>query len=427
MSVNRAILRLALPSIISNITVPLLGMADTAIVGHMGNAAFIAAISLGTTAFSMVYWVFSFLRMSTSGLIAQAHGAKNHIMATEVMRKSLGVSLGIAIFLLICQQPLFHITSLLMHAREDALPYLHTYFFVAIWGAPSILFNYSLSGWFIGHQDTRTPMWAAILQNISNIILSLLFVYRLDWGIAGVAWGTVLGAWTGTLFMLLRLNIRQLFRMESTNSRYHLLQTNIDIFLRTLCLVCVTVYFTRAGSMQAQGILEANTLLMQFFVLFSFFADGFANAGEALAGRHHGANDKRGLRTLICHLHRWGLGTALCFGLIYAVFGSSFLTLLTNQVMVKKLAVSFLPWLCLMPLMGYAAFMWDGVFIGLTRSRQMLGSMFIGMLTFFLLWLPLRTFLGNHALWLAFDAYLGMRGLAQWWMARRFQELICEG
>lgn len=423
MSVDRAILRLALPSIVSNITVPLLGMADTAIVGHMGNAAFIAAISLGTTAFSMIYWVFSFLRMSTSGLVAQAYGARDKAMAADVMRRSLALSIGIALFLLICQQPLFRVTAFLMHARTDVLPYLHTYFFTAIWGAPSILLNYSLSGWFIGQQDTRTPMWAAILQNIANILLSLYFVYGLHGGIAGVAWGTVSGTWTGTLFMIFRLNIRLLLKPTDRKVRNHLLSTNVDIFLRTLCLVCVTVFFTRAGSMQVQGILEANTLLMQFFVLFSFFADGFANAGEALAGNYQGANDKRGLRTLVRHLHRWGLGMALCFVLLYTLSGPLVLSFFTNQSTVRNLAINFLPWLCLLPLTSYAAFIWDGIFIGLTRSRQMLWSMLAGMFTFFLLWFTLHPLLNNHALWLAFDAYLGMRGLAQWKMTRSFQEL----
>lgn len=394
-------------------------MVDTAIVGHMGDSKYIAAIALGGTAFSMMYWVFAFLRMSTSGLIAQAYGAGNETLAKDVLRKSLLLAAAIASLILLLQFPLFHGAALLTAARAEALDEFSTYFFTCVWGAPAILLNYSLSGWFIGRQDTRTPMYAAILQNVMNIVLSASFVYLCDMGIRGVALGTVLGAWSGTFHMTFR--IRHLAHSQLLHKRQgigwgSLFTINRDIFLRTLCLVAVTVYFTRAGSEQTPGILEANAILMQLFIFFSFFIDGFANAGEALSGRFYGAGDERGLRESICALFAWGVGIALTFALFCFFAGQYVLQLLTNHAQVLAVAADYLPWLCIMPLLAFPAFVWDGIYIGLTRSRQMFLSMFFAMLVFFVLWFTLRQFIHNHALWLAFDAYLLMRGLMQWWM-----------
>lgn len=417
---SREILRLAIPSIVSNITVPLLGMVDTTIVGHLGSPAFIAAISLGGTAFSVLYWLFAFLRMSTSGLVSQAFGAADEGRSADVMRKSLSLGMAISAGILLLQVPLFHFVLWLTPARQDVLLPLQTYYYMCVWGAPAILFSYCLSGWFIGRQDTKTPMFAAILQNVVNILLSLFFVYTLDMSIRGVALGTVLGAWSGMLFMLLRLR-RWDFSQKSARfigwGRFF--SINKDIFFRTLCLVAVTVYFTRAGSLQREGVLEANAVLMQLFMLFSFFMDGFANAGEALSGRFYGSRDALRLGEMIRELFVWGGGMGIFFSLIYRMGGEWLLSVFTDQRSVLLTARDFLPWIWVMPLAGFAAFLWDGVFIGLTRSRQMFQSMASAMLVFFGLWFSLRGWLGNHALWLAFDAYLLTRGMLQWYLYKK--------
>lgn len=417
---SREILRLAVPSIVSNITVPLLGMVDTTIVGHLGSPAYIAAISLGGTAFSVLYWLFGFLRMSTSGLVSQAYGAADGARSADVMRKSLSLGVAISAAILLLQVPLFHFVLLLTPARADVLLPLQTYYGVCVWGAPAILLSYCLSGWFIGRQDTKTPMFAAILQNVVNILLSLFFVYPLDMSIRGVALGTVLGAWSGMLFMLLRLG-RLHFSQKTPHSigwgRFF--SINKDIFFRTLCLVIVTVYFTRAGSLQRVGVLEANAVLMQLFMLFSFFMDGFANAGEALSGRFYGSRDALGLGEMIRTLFLWGGGMGLFFSLLYMMGGEWVLGVFTNQRGVLLTARDYLPWIWAMPLAGFAAFLWDGVFIGLTRSRQMFLSMASAMVVFFVLWFSLRGLLANHALWLAFDAYLLTRGMLQWYLYKK--------
>lgn len=417
---DREILRLAVPSIVSNITVPLLGMVDTTIVGHLGDSAYIAAISLGGTAFSVLYWVFAFLRMSTSGLVAQAYGVGDDSLSGDVMRKSLLLGLGISVAILLLQVPLFHLVLLLTPARPDVLLPLHTYYNMCVWGAPAILLSYCLSGWFVGRQDTRTPMFAAILQNVANILLSMFFVYRMGMGIKGVALGTVLGAWSGMFFMLFRMEMPA---SVSKKSRFigwgRLFSINKDIFFRTLCLVTVTVYFTRAGSLQREGVLEANAVLMQLFMLFSFFMDGFANAGEALGGRLYGNKDAGSLRKMILDLFAWGGGTAVFFSLFYMVCDEWVLSVFTDQRVVLQTAREFLPWIWIMPMAGFSAFLWDGVFIGLTRSRQMFVSMAASMLLFFILWFFFRGVLSNHALWLSFDTYLLARGFFQWYMYKK--------
>lgn len=417
---SREILRLAVPSIVSNITVPLLGMVDTTIVGHLGSPAYIAAISLGGTAFSVVYWVFAFLRMSTSGLVSQAYGAADRARSADVMRKSLSLGLIISAAILLLQVPLFHFVLLLMPARPDVLLPLHTYYYVCVWGAPAILLSYCLSGWFIGCQDTRTPMFAAILQNVVNILLSLFFVCQLGMSIRGVALGTVLGAWSGMLFMFLRLGRAGFLQKNAHSIAWgRFFSINKDIFLRTFCLVAVTVYFTRAGSLQREGVLEANAVLMQLFMLFSFFMDGFANAGEALSGRFYGSRDARRLGEMIRELFVWGGGMGLFFSLLYMLGGEWVLSVFTNQRGVLLTARDFLPWIWALPLAGFSAFLWDGVFIGLTRSRQMFLSMAAAMLLFFALWFSLHSLMENHALWLAFDAYLLARGMLQWWLYKK--------
>lgn len=417
---SREILRLAVPSIVSNITVPLLGMVDTTIVGHLGSPAYIAAISLGGTAFSVLYWVFAFLRMSTSGLVSQAFGAADRARSADVMRKSLSLGLAISAAILLLQVPLFHFVLWLTPARPDVLLPLHTYYSVCVWGAPAILLSYCLSGWFIGRQDTKTPMFAAILQNVVNILLSLFFVYHLDMSIRGVALGTVLGAWSGMLFMLFR--VRRLdfsTKIAQSIGWGRFFSINRDIFFRTLCLVAVTVYFTRAGSLQREGVLEANAVLMQLFMLFSFFMDGFANAGEALSGRFYGSREALRLGEMIRELFVWGGGMGLFFSLLYIIGGEWVLTVFTNQQGVLLTARDYLPWIWVMPPAGFAAFLWDGVFIGLTRSRQMFQSMASAMLLFFGVWFSLRGWMGNHALWLAFDSYLLMRGMLQWFLYKK--------
>lgn len=428
--INRAILRLALPSVVSNITVPLLSLVDLSIVGHLGQQEQIGAIAIGSMGFNMLYWIFAFLRMGTTGLTSQAHGAKQtQECATALLRALLT---GIVISLLLCalQVPLQQLISLIMQPSKAVLPYFTTYFRICIWGAPAILCSYALTGWFIGMQNTRIPMLIAITQNILNIAISLILVLYLDWGLKGVALGTVIGLYAGLIMALLLAH--KLWRKEGMlqPALSHILNkhdilkfatVNTDIFLRTICLVCVMTFFTSAGSMQGDTILAANTLLMEFFMLYSFFMDGLANAAEALSGEHHGANDYALLRTTIIQLFKWAINLGILFTMLYIIGGLQILQWLTNQYDVISTAYHYLPWIWTIPLLSVMAFIWDGVYIGLCWSRRMLISMFFATVVFFIIYFSGIHNLHNSALWLAFVSYLATRGLTQTalWFAQK--------
>ena len=418
MKIQNPILRLALPSVVTNITVPLLGLVDATIVGHMGRAEYIGAIAIGTTIFNMVYWIFGFLRMGTTGIVSQAHGAGDDQAIRDGLLRSLLLGLFISLCLLLLQTPLLRFAMWLMQPEKEVATYATEYFRVCIWGAPAMMASYSLTGWFIGMQDTRTPMRMAILQNLVNILLTTIFVFLLHMGVAGVALGTVLGLYTGIAATPLLshrggrriLGILQA-KQNAVRSGKSLFTLHFSLFLRTLCLVAVTVYFTSAGSRLGSIYLDANALLMQFFIVFSYFTDGLANAAEAFSGEYTGRGDRVGLRSVIRSLFLWGLGLAIVFTLFYAAAGSWILSLLTNQQAVLTTARDYLPWLVAVPFVSFAAFVWDGVYIGMTMARRMFLAMFIAAIVFFAVWFLFGP--TNHILWLAFLSYLATRSLAQ--------------
>lgn len=326
---SQRILHIAIPSIISNITVPLLGLIDVTIVGHLGSASYIGAIAVGGMLFNMIYWVFGFLRMGTSGLTAQAYGAHDLKEVTRILLRSTGISLMLALALLILQYPIRLIAFELIDTSAEVQQLATLYFHICIWGAPATLGLYSFSGWFIGMQNSRFPMFIAITQNIVNIVASLLFVFVFGMKVEGVALGTLIAQYAG-LFMAYLLWLRYYRPLRKYISRKQLFthdamkrlfQVNRDIFLRTLCLVAVTVFFTSTGAAFGDVVLAVNTLLMQLFTLFSYIMDGFAYAGEALTGKYIGAGNRQELQRTIRHLFGWGIALSLAFTLLYGIGG----------------------------------------------------------------------------------------------------------
>lgn len=418
---HKSILRIALPSIISNITVPLLGLADTAIVGHLGAAAYIGAIAVGGMLFNMAYWIFGFLRMGTGGLTAQAFGAGDREEQLRVLVRSLGVSAAIALALVLLQKPLADAAFRFIEATPEVERLARRYFSILIWGAPAVLGLYGFTGWFLGMQNARFPMYVAVVQNVVNIAASLLFVFGLGWKVEGVAAGTLVAQYAGLLLAaaLWRSRYRaawsgcRLGRCWSRAALSRFFAVDRDIFLRTLCLVAVTTRFTSAGAAQGELTLAANALLMQLFLLFSYVMDGFAYAGEALGGRCFGARDVQGFRLTVRDLFAWGLGLALLFTALYALGGTPFLGLLTDQPAVLLHAGPYLPCAVAIPLLGFAAFLFDGLYVGATATRPMLVAMAVAALAFFTADLLLRPHFGNLGLWLAFLLYLALRGAVQ--------------
>ena len=424
---DRQILRIALPSIVSNITVPLLGLIDVAVVGHMGDAVYIGAVAVGSMIFSLIYWVFGFLRMGSSGLTSQALGRRDLPEVTRLLVRALSIALGIALLMLVFQVPMKWLMFRLIEPTADVAPLAAVYFRIAVWGAPAVLGFYSLSGWYIGMQNTRIPMFISMMQSMVNIIASLTFVYGFGMRIEGVALGTVVAQYVGFLVavgLLFRyygrlrnyLRLRGVFVRDAMVRFFHV---NRDIFLRTFCLVAVNLYFTSAGARSGAVILSVNTVLMQFYLLFSYFMDGFAYAGEALGGRFYGARNGSAFRDTVHRLFGWAaVVTALCT-LVYVLWGQTFVGLLTDEPSVVDASREYIFWAWLIPAAGAAAFIWDGVFIGITATRGMLFSSFLSAFAFFAVYFLFRDAWGNHALWLAQTVSLSMRGIVQTiWMRR---------
>lgn len=429
---NRRILQLAIPSIVSNITVPLLGLVDVTIVGHLGSAAYIGAIAVGGLLFNILYWNFGFLRMGTSGLTSQAYGRKDADAEVKVLVQAVSVGLISAAAILILQYPVERLAFYLLDTSPEVEQYAVTYFRVCIWGAPAVLAMYGFKGWFIGMQNSRFPMFIAITQNVVNIVASLIFVFVFGMKVQGVATGTLIAQYGGFgmavflwfVFYRKRLNIRVCWHevMDKVAMR-RFFQVNGDIFFRTLCLVAVTTFFTSTGARQGDIVLAVNTLLMQLFTLFSYIMDGFAYAGEALSGRYIGARNKTALSRMIRLLFGWGIGLSLSFTLLYGVGGKGFLSLLTNDSVVIQEAGTYFYWVLAVPLAGFAAFLWDGILIGATATRLMLYSMLVASGTFFLIYYLFFGMMRNHALWMAFLIYLLLRGSMQWVLWNRHNEL----
>ncbi len=415
--IDREILSFAIPSIVTNITTPLLAMMDVAIVGHMGHPAYIAAISVGGTVFNMIYWLFGFLRMGTSGLSAQAHGKADSLEENLVLSRGLAVAASASIILILLSGIIGPLSFSLMNVSGEVRAMASEYFRILIWGAPAVLVTYTFSGWFLGLKNPSAPMWVSLVINISNIVISLMLVLGFGMKIEGVATGTLIAQWLGALSCII-IAIRRhspsipLFtEIVDLHELKRFFSINADIFLRTLCLIAVTVWFTRAGASQGTVTLAVNTLLMQFFIFFSYFMDGFAFAGESITGNRHGAGDHNGMSDAIKSLLKTGAITALIFTVLYATFGSEIIKLLSNDSEVIFKAKEFGGWAIVIPAAGFLAFTWDGIFIGLTATRAMLVSIAISTAIYFIVYKALFPAIGNHGLWAAFIAYLLCRGL----------------
>lgn len=445
---NKRILGLAIPNIITNITVPLLGMVDMAIVGHL-SAAHIGAIAIGTQIFNLIYWNFGFLRMGTSGFTAQAYGAQDMKEAVRIFLRAIVIALAVALLLIVLQWPISLLSEVIFRVDNDEsiIQLALAYFFVRIWAAPATLGLYAVKGWFIGMQNSKLPMWIAIFLNIVNIVCSLLFVLVLHWGIRGVALGTVIAQYSGLtvgLFFLVKKYghiFSQYYPEAKLSAKEKMSQmlketlqwkamrgffkVNGDIFLRTVCLSTVFTFITAASSRMGSDILAIDALLLQFCTLFSYIMDGFAYAGESLVGRYIGAKDGKSLRLSVRLLLLWGVILTVAFTAIYALCGNGILKLFSDDPAVIVGAQPFMFWTLIIPICGFSAFLFDGIFIGATASRTMRDCMFIASAAFFAVYylgLTIPNLLYgttpnpeqmNNILLTAFMVYLSMRGILQ--------------
>ena len=427
---HKEILSLAIPSIVTNITVPLLGLVDVAIVGHMGDASYIGAIAVGTMMMNVICWLFGFLRMGTSGMTSQAYGRGDSKEAATILFQAIALGAAIGILFVLFQPLLLRLFLFFMRPSDEIRAFASVYFHVCVFGLPAALVMYGLTGWFIGMQDTRTPMTVSIFQNIVNIMTSLLLVYVFGMKVEGVALGTLTAQYSGLLLALYILRRKYASHYQllfsqftlkpgdySTFSYKHTLnrffRVNRDIFLRTLFLVAVNAAFTSVGSRQGDVILAVNTLLFQFFTLYSYIMDGFAYAGEAICGKYYGAGNAPSFHACIRRLFAWGVIMTVVYTAAYYFGANDILHVLSNEQTVIEASEPYLLWVALIPVAGMGAFIWDGVFIGITDSRGMLLSCFVAAIVFAIMLSLFFTTMGNHALWLALLSYLLARGVMQ--------------
>ncbi len=415
MNLNRRILNIAIPNIISNITVPLLGIVDLALVGHLESKVYIGAIALGSMIFNFIYWGFSFLRMGTGGFAAQSYGKKDFQESFYILYRALLVGFIGAVFLLIIQKPIDLLSFFIINGSDEVEFFARQYFYIRIWAAPATIALYSISGWYIGMQNAKIPMIIAITVNLLNVGFNVLFIKVFGMKSDGVALGTVLAQYLGLIAGLIflsknskrlkqYLNFKEILQLNALKKFFNV---NKDIFIRTISLVFALSFFTAKSAKYGDTLLAVNTLLLQFFMIYAHVVDGFAFAGEALAGKYFGARDKFNLIKVSKFLFYWGLLMAGIFTIAYYFGDNLLLKILTDNTEVINNIQPYLFWIYLIPVITFGAFIWDGIFIGVTASASMRNAMLIST---FLVFIPsyfiLHHYFYNHGLWAAFMLFM---------------------
>ena len=411
--------RLAGPMILSNLTIPLLGLVDTAVMGHMSDAWYLGAVALGALIFSFVYWGFGFLRMSTTGLTAQAFGRKDPHELRAHMARAMILACVFSALLLASQTLIRDASFWILEASQNVETAATLYFDIRIWSAPATLANYVFIGWFLGMQNVRGPLYLLLLINLTNIILDLVFVFVLDMGVAGVALASVLAEYAGVILALVLVKQqlqahpgRWLRPLILCKRKFRdTLSLNQNIFIRTLCLIFTFAFFTAQGAKHGDVILAANAVLMNFQTFMAYGLDGFAHAAEALVGKAVGQKNRQALRQAVHTAGFWSLLIATLFAGIYWIFGSHIINALTSIETVRQTAYLFLPWLIISPILSVWSYLYDGIFIGATCSVEMRNTMLLSTLVFFLpAWYLLQPW-GNHGLWAALLIFMTARGI----------------
>lgn len=425
---NKHILRLAIPNILSNLSVPLLGIADTALMGRLDDSAlYIGAIALGSMIFNFIYWGFGFLRMGTTGLSAQAYGKKNDEEVMMILSRALLVGAIGSVVLLIFQYPIAEWGFTLIKGDEEIKALGKSYFYIRIWAAPATIASYSLHGWFLGMQNARIPMYLTITVNAINIGLNFLFVFGMGMASDGVALATVIAQYIGIFAAvgfffyhyrdyLKHFSKALLFQAEAIGEFF---RVSRDIFIRTLCLISVFAFFTNESSGIGKEILAVNSILLQFFFVLGFGIDGFAYAAESLVGKYKGAADFTTLKKAVGYLFVWGGGIGVLGSIVYALFQEPFLHIFTDDLTLISAAQPYFYWMIGVTFMGGFAFIWDGIYIGATATQAMRDMMLISMPLFFVVYYALADSWGNHALWFALLIFMLSRTITLGWVSKK--------
>ncbi len=433
-ALNREILRLALPSILANLTVPLVGLVDIAVAGHLdaSAAALIGGISVGSLMFDMLYWNFGFLRAGTGGMTAQAYGRNDRADCSAILQRGVGTALLLSLAVLLLQWPFEQLMHLFVNSSDEVWTLAVKYFRIRIWAAPATLSLMALRGWFIGMQDTFSSMLTDLVVNGTNILASIVLALGIpgtSWegmGFPGIAWGTLLAQYSGLVVAggILAFKYREYLSPAAKGtaapaSLRTFFAVNRDLFIRSLCLMAVYLAYTALAARMGDTLLAMSSIMMKLMMVFSYFTDGFAYAGEALTGRFIGRKEPENVRQTVKWTFVWSMGIGAFFIGIYALFGIPMFRLMTSDQTVVEAARAFIPWLALIPLLGCPAFTWDGIYIGATATREMRDANIGCLVAFFIVW-----FLGIwllqpsatgkvHLLFAAYYAHLLFRSLYQ--------------
>ena len=444
-TLNREILRLSLPSILANLSVPLVGFVDTAVAGHLpaqgawGAAAFIGAISVGAMLFNLIYWNFGFLRTGTGGLTAQAFGRGDMRECAAICARALSLAAVAAVLVLALQIPFMKLALLCVSASPEVEELSRQYFLIRIWAAPATLSLMAFSGWFVGMQDSVSSMWKDLVVGGMNIVASVSLAFGAGLGFRGVAWGTVIAQYSGLLYCVLvcvfkyrvkvfsHLRLDDLWKSLKGNELRGFFKMNADLFGRSLFFTFIYIGYTLIAATFGDILLACSSIMMQMLMIFSYFTDGFAYAAEALTGRFIGAGDRQMMRRSVKYTFVWSMSIAVLFIGVYALLGTPLLRLLTDDSTVVESCREFLPWLALMPPLGCAAFTWDGVYLGATDARGIRNAMAGAALSFFGVWFAGRLFPGFGGMHLLLAAYFAHLAFRTVYLSIRYPKAILKG
>ncbi len=416
----KQILKLAVPNILTNLSVPLLSSVDTAVVGHLDKISYLGAIAIGSMIFNFIYWGFGFLRMGTTGMTAIGFGKRNKTETASIGGRAMLIAVTAGLLLILLRTPINDLSFYLVNASPEVEKYASQYFYIRIFAAPATLAIYVFHGWFLGMQNAKYPLILLVTVNLLNIFFNLLFIYHFGMKSDGVAWGTLFAQYSGLLlaiFLYLKKYSDQL-KFLKRESVFHIAELkrffkiNRDIFLRTLALIFTLSFFTAESARFGDNILAANTILLQLWIFLSYAVDGFAFAGESLVGKYKGEKNSEMLKGIVKKLFLAGAIIATFFMIVYLITEKPLLYLFTNDKAVVELAMTYFLWTALTPLINSISFLWDGIYIGATatapmRNTMIFSAVFIFLPTYYLL----RASMGNEALWLAMVMFMVTRAI----------------
>tara|TARA_B100000809_G_scaffold180020_1_gene177660 strand:- start:115 stop:1419 length:1305 start_codon:yes stop_codon:yes gene_type:complete len=428
MTLNKEILKLAIPNILANLSVPMLSLVDVGLMGHLSDESYILSIGFGVMIFNFIYWAFGFLRMGITGMTAQEVGKGDVNESYRLLFRGLVIALLGAALLFLFKDLLLQLSLYLIDSNVDVNHQITTYFNVRIYAAPATLGLYAFIGWFLGKQNATLAMVVTIVINVINALVSYYFVKYLNLETEGVAYGTLIAQYSGFVIAILLFFIfyRKDLVKEALHNTFEIgaikkfIGVNADILIRTLCLIFSLSFFKIMSAKEGDVIGAANILLLEFVSIAAYGIDGFAFAAESISGKYFGAKDKKNLKKAIRLCFYWGFGLGSIYALAYLIFGRNILEVLTNQSEVVNIAMDYIWWLVLFPVLSVFPFVWDGIYIGLTASKAMRNTM---LFSTFLIFIPayylLENLFGNHGLWLAMILFVLARGISQTWLAKK--------